>query len=216
MTVSRDEIDAMANLMRILEGKSAVETARPETASAPTPAAAPELGTMEGDKAAMKAVLMALQGVSESVVAPPTPVSPRVDPALREAALTEKTPRGVRIEGWEIVVNEGRIKTYDVVSIDGNTTIAKDLYLYEAALGLVRRLNEGVAINDSRVASLLKLEENFVRNHQNATVFKERARKAEAQGDTRRAAIAEDRQDEAARQAQSDMEEILKLAGLRR
>lgn len=216
MTVSREEVSAMADVLRILSG----EGPRPASTHAPVmenaPARAPEIGTTEGDKEAMKAVLMALRGVTESAIAPPTPVSPPVDPVLREAALTERTSRGVRIDAWEIVVNEGRSKTYDVVSVETGAAIAKNLYLYDAALGLVRRLNEGVTINDHRIASLLKLEENFVRNHTDAKVFKERARKALDAGDTRRAAIAEDRQDEAERQAMTDMDEILKLAGLRR
>ncbi|RYD68255.1 MAG: hypothetical protein EOP83_01180 [Verrucomicrobiaceae bacterium] len=210
---SKQEVDQMANLMRILEGKSAVEAAIPESVASTQAAAIttpnPVTGTAQQDKEAMKNVLMALRNVTESA-------DPEIqDEEVREAFVTERTERGVRIDAWEIIVNEGKTKTYDVVSTSGDTVIAKDLYVYEAALGLVRRLNEGVAINDKRIAQVLKLEENFARNRDNAVAFKESYRRAEAAGDSRRAAIAEDRQEASVRQAVSDMEEILKLAGLR-
>jgi hypothetical protein len=159
----------------------------------------------------MKRIMMALSGAQE---APPTRVN---DPALAEAVATERTPRGARIGSWEIVIKEGKSrKSYDVVSEDGETVIARDLYVYDAAYGIAKRLNEGVAINDPKIRTLLALEEGFAKKTNDATVYRERAKKASERGDVVRQAVAEDRHDEAARQAILDHNEILRLAGLLR
>lgn len=159
----------------------------------------------------MKRIMMALSGAQDD-----TPSRMR-DPALAEAVATERTPRGARIGSWEIVIKEGKArKSYDVVSEDGETVIARDLYVYDAAYGIAKRLNEGVAINDPKIRTLLALEEGFAKKTNDATVYRERAKKASERGDVVRQAVAEDRHDEASRQAILDHNEILRLAGLLR
>jgi hypothetical protein len=209
MTIDHKAVSDMANIMSILNGKTAsdpVHAALDEQAapSAPTP-----LGTPTGDKEAMKEVLMRLQGISTS-----TTFASQNDRQLAEALQTERTPRGARVGKWEIVVNEGTPKTYDVVD-QQDTVIAQGLFLYEAALGLVKRLNEGAPINSQPVRDLLKLEEDYARNRSDAVGYKERSRKLREKGEDKRAAVNEDRFDEAQRQALTAHEEILRLAGLR-
>jgi hypothetical protein len=161
----------------------------------------------------MKKILLAMNGAAPATVT--ESARPR-DAEYEEALATEPTPRGARIGAWEIVVNEGAVKTYDVVSEDGSTVIARNLYLYEAALGLVRRLNEGVAINDKPIRELMTLEENFARARNDAVSYKARSQNLHAKGETRRALVAEDRFDRAQGEAMSAHEEILRLAGIRR
>lgn len=220
MTVDRKAIDDMARIMAALnqqtaadtaalamddvyEGGDLYESAMPETVPAitRTPLSDPSID-------AMKDILTRLQTVAESGP------SAQVDPQLREALKTERTDRGARIGAWEIIKHNTEPTTYDVVSEDGRTVIARDLYLYEAALGLVRRLNEGCAINDRPIRELLVLEENYARARDDAASYKQRAQKMHTKGEAKRAAVAEDRFDRAQTKAMTVQEEILRLAGL--
>jgi hypothetical protein len=159
----------------------------------------------------MKKIMESLHAVQANVK-----TAAESDPVLREALVTEKTPRGARIGMWEIVVNEGASKSYDVVSIDGNMVIARDLMVYEAAYGIARRLNEGLAINNYQIRDLLTLEESYAKSRNDAVSYQQRAKKFRDKGEDLRASVAEDRLDEAARQARVEHERILKLAGLSR
>lgn len=210
MTVDRKAIDDMAKIMAALNGQTLTESHEAEDFSEPT--AVRPTTFSDPSIEAMKKILTAFNSVPAAPVY--ESVEPR-DPYLEEALETEPTERGARIGAWEIVVNEGKVKTYDVVSESGDTVIARGLYLYEAALGLVRRLNEGMAINDKPIRDLLVLEENFARARNEAVSFKQRSQSLHAKGETKRALVAEDRFDRASTEALSAHEEILRLAGLR-
>jgi hypothetical protein len=156
----------------------------------------------------MKKILEAFHGAQAS-----TPVE---DPEVREALATKPVEDGVQIGSWKITKKQlGETARYDVVHSGTGSAIAQDLYLYDAALGLVRALNEGVSITSTRVRNLLKLEEDFARNVDDAVTYKARARKLREAADEKRAAVAEDRSDEAERQAEAARDRILRLAGLR-
>lgn len=225
MTVDRASIDAMANIMNLLNGAGGADLPVETTAHMDIPMtpdmpeylyedAAPvatRVPMSSPDIDAMKKILEAFHGVENSTLN-----AAEKDSTLKEALQTERTPKGARIGSWEIVVKENKgVKRYDVVSTDGKTVIASDLYLYEAAYGLVKELNKGSAINGKPVRDLLKLEEDFARNRDNAAHYKQRA-KTLREKDEFKAAVAEDRFDEAQRQALSAHDEILRLAGLRR
>lgn len=230
MTVDRKAIDAMANIMSILNQKTAEDDAYTgemitegylgsdvydptpsDYVPEPTHARPTSIGSP--DTEAMKEVLLRLQNLSESAAPAQDGM---VDHELKEALVTVPTPRGARIGSWEIIKNQGKLPTYDVVSADGSTTIAKDLYVYEAAYGLTKVLNKGVPINDSRVTELLRLEESFVTKRNDAEAYKQRAKKFRESGEDHRANVAEDRHDDVARQAQQLHEDILRLAGRHR
>lgn len=240
MTVDQKSIDAMANIMNILNqqadepaaGWSHVE----DHVESPVTAAGwhPEMSEVDqpiyeaanpvvarnplSDPSidAMKSILERFHSVSDDAVVERLTEAAETDHDLREALITEKTDKGARIGKWEIVVKEGRdLKTYDVVSQDG-TVIASDLYLYEAAYGLVKRLNQGNPINSPTIREMLKLEEDYARNRNDAAGYKARSKKHAERGESQRAAVAEDRFDEAQRQALAAHEEILRLAGLRK
>lgn len=171
----------------------------------------PPVNVSSGEVDLMKSVLEAFNAAQANAT-----VRAAEDPELREAMVTTRTSRGARIGSWEILENDGKIKTYDIVAEGTELAIAKDLYLYDAAYGIAKALNEGAVINSTRVRSLLRLESDFAKNRDDASAFKARAKKLREQGETRKAAVAEDRLDEAARQAKMAHEEILRLAGVRR
>jgi hypothetical protein len=219
MTVDRKSVDDMARIMRALEGKSdTISDERMLTEGdefvAQEIAPAVSTGVSTPDIDAMKNILLKLKEADASAPARISEAS-RLDPKLAEALVTDKTDTGVRIGNWEIVINEGaRGKTYDVIDSSG-LMIAKDLYLYDAAYGITKRLNEGVGITDLRVRDFLKLEEDYAKNLKDAAMFKERAKSLREKGENLRAAVAEDRFDASSGQALSAHDEILRLAGLR-
>ena len=230
MTVDRKAIDAMANIMSILNSKTAEDDSftgemitegylgsdvyDPTPSDyVPEPSHAVPTSVGSSDTEAMKEVLLRLQNLSESAAPAQDGM---VDHELNEALVTIPTARGARIGGWEIIKNPGKVPTYDVVSANGDTTIAKDLFVYEAAYGLTKVLNKGVPINDSRVTELLRLEESFVTKRNDAEAYRQRAKKFRESGEDHRANVAEDRHDDVARQAQQLHEDILRLAGRHR
>lgn len=210
--MDRASIDDMARLMRLMNG----ETDLPQTTgriSAPHTSSAPK-GDPEVE--AMKVILERLNQASGEVVERLYEEAEH-DHELGEALATDTTEHGARIGGWEIRVNEVGIgdRRYDVVNAVTKEPIAKDLFLYEAAYGLVKHLNQGVTINDRRVRHLLRIEEEFVRNRTDAASHKRRRDRLNDQGDEVGAAIAEDRFDESKRRAIIARDRLQHLAGIR-
>lgn len=125
------------------------------------------------------------------------------NPRLKEALNTKKTPAGVQVGSWEIRVHEDTPgnKTYDVVNVHTNEPIAHDLSLYESALGLTKLLNKNVGINNPRIHEILRLEDEFTRQRNDASTFKRKINRMIKEGDEFRAHIAEDRYNECKSQA---------------
>lgn len=167
--------------------------------------------TTRAPSTASSAEIDAMRMILESFYASDKPM----DPELKLAIQTEKTEDGARIGSWEIIVKDGNPRRYDVVHAMTREPIAKDLMVYEAAYGIVRHLNEGVPINDGRVADLLKLESDYSHSLIDAKVFKEREKTARQKGDHVRADVMEDRLSDAERKAEDAHDRILRLAGLR-
>ena len=121
------------------------------------------------------------------------------DRQLREALSTVNTPTGTRVGSWEIQINEDArgLKSYDVVSTVTNESIAMELSLYDAAHGIVRLLNEGYGINNSRVREILNHEADYARARQKAAEFRERQRVFESAHEYNRAELMENRFEEA-------------------
>lgn len=208
--IDRQAVNDMANIMAILNERSSAEVGDETLMESETVDEEPRRRAALSDPNidAMRAILERLHEVPQQLVE-------STDPEVRHAAVTEATETGARVGSWEIVVNEGARRSYDVVHATTRDVLAKDLYLYEAALGLVKKLNEGVAINDERIASLLRLEENYAHNRDNAARFRQRKASLQETGEVVKAAIYEDRYDDASRRANDDYERILKLAGIR-
>jgi hypothetical protein len=203
--IDRKEIDDMARILKVMDNlpdepvNAIVEEAATVTR---TPLSDPDID-------AMRNILMRMNEAASE--------GPVVDVELKEALQTVPTPKGARIGSWEIVVHElsDDERAYDVVNVRTGEPIATKLGLYEAARGLVRRLNEGVSITDKRVRDLLSLEEQYVRNRNDASFFRQHSEKMREKGEEVKAAIAEDRFDDSQRKAIEAHDRILRLAGLK-
>lgn len=113
------------------------------------------------------------------------------DPSLKEAINTKKTSNGTIIGDWEIkTLTEGQ-KEYSVINRMTGNSIANNLMLYEAALGIVRNLNKGQGLNTPSMKKILELEESFVRFKDKATSARRMAVKSYKAGDTQKGEILE-------------------------
>lgn len=135
------------------------------------------------------------------------------DRRLRDALATEKTPNGIKMGSWEIKVNEeGTTKYYDVVNIHTQEPIAIDLSLYESALALTKLLNFSVGINSPKIREVLDLEDRYAKVRQDAAIFRVRMKQRNEAQDYTRAAIAEDRYQEARTEALALRESIIAIS----
>lgn len=134
---------------------------------------------------------------------------------LKEAYTTEKTDEGCQIGEWKIVVIENEnIKTYDVVHSSTNNIIAEKLYLYEAAYGLVKFLNNGVKINEAPIKRILEAEEKYFKYRSDAISMKKRRNRLMKEGKKSSALIAENRFHEAKSQANLQKERLQEMVRL--
>lgn len=212
--MDRASIDDMARLMRLMAGATEPE---PEARPAPTRQAVAEATRPKGDPEveAMRVILERLNRAGADAV-DRLLEDAETDRTLGEALVTDRTAQGARIGNWEIRVHEAtNQKRYDVVNAVTTEPIAKDLFLYEAAYGLAKHLNQGVTINDRRVRNLLQIEEEFVRNRTDALSMKRRRDRLSRDGDSVGAAIAEDRYDAAKRRAILARQRLQELSGIR-
>lgn len=213
MTVSPQDIAEMARLRAILTGNSV-----PVSESVHTPSEVPQYVDPNEDMAniirkfnagASSAYLSdalddSIQHLRDNAVS---------DRRLRDALVTERTSHGVKMGSWEIKVNEeGTTKYYDVVNVHTKEPIANDLTLYESALALTKLLNFSVGINSPKIQEVLDLENKYARVRQDAAIFRARMKQRMAANDLTRAAIAEDRYNEARSEALALRESIVSLS----
>lgn len=217
--VSPGEVSEMARLRALMEGEYTPPPA-PASTSGTTAAAVftPDVPGSPSPQAVqhMKTILAAMNGAVEGVVrevAPTAPASSRtvVDRMLTEALETEITPEGARVGGWDIKVHgEGKQKLYDVVGVNEGVVIARDLSLYEAALGLVRVLNAGGVVNSPEALEILSAEREYASALHDAVLF---ARRLKESPSNPRRPIFEDRYGEAKRRAIHARDRVLKQVG---
>lgn len=136
---------------------------------------------------------------------------------IAEAIDTRVTDNGVQIGKWQIRVrtdeSKGKPKKYfDVRHSVSKQVVAKNLYLYEAALALVRYLNKGLPINSSEIVSLLSLERNYHAHRVDALTHKIGRIKAEKRGDSDKAFVLENRYGVSVAKARKLEEQIKKIA----
>lgn len=216
MTVSRESVDAMTRILSIMNGDA---PPAPAPARAPSrqgvPSAmpiynSPPIGPSDSDKQQMAEILARFHAATDGSVKRLVTESRR-DPSLREALdieLVTGSP-AARIGNWKIAaVEQGNRKTYDVTRADDSgERIAQDLTLYEAALALVRMLNQGKAINSSIVLELLRDEQTYASALHDAVLFK---RRLNEDRDSKRKQVFEARYSEARARAVQARERIKK------
>lgn len=129
------------------------------------------------------------------------------NPELAEAFDTERLDNGVRIGKWVIftkmyeMFKNHEIKVFDIVHNQTKQKIVENLFVYDAAKGLVRLLNKGIPMNSKEAMNIMKLEEQYVANKQDAYRYYRRAKLANKKGDYEVAELYESRHAESTHKA---------------
>lgn len=206
--VSDGQKAAMAAIMAALNGTKIDNAALAGNPGgvAPIGPTTSEPGSDEAKKAAMGDIMKMFREATDNVRE-----TAQNDHYLMEALQTHKTDTGVRIAEWEIEISEvaGRPgKFYDITHTSTGSRLASDLRLYEAALLLTKELNKGESITGPRIRQILKLEEEFAKNLEDAGRYARIGKTAT--GDKK--VIAEARYSDAKAKAISAKEQIKRIS----
>lgn len=215
MAVDPNEKNEMARLIAMMNQNVQFDEYAPAPEAIPVTRmieSALPLSDIDPAVAAMKNILEAFHGTQS----PDRRLSERSDRdrELREALVTEVTPRGTRVGSWEIVGNENYqgLKDYDVVNIHTGEPIATALTVYDAALGITRHLNEGLTINSREIREILNTEASYDSNRQDAAIFRSRLEASQHTGNVSRATVMEARYVESLEKAKTARVKLSKLA----
>ncbi len=204
--VDPKETDAMKRLMQIMSGGT------PQHATSDGVPIVESARHGEPDVDAMKDILQRFYSATTNA-ATTLHEDAQSSPEVRNALVTERTPRGAKVGSWEIRVNQvnEKLKTFDVSNVLTGDSIAMELRLYEAAHALVKLLNAGHGINTTVVREVLSVEESFCKHYLDAVSFRHTVRNCQRLNESRRAHVAEDRYAEARRKALLAREQLRRL-----
>jgi hypothetical protein len=193
--VDRAEIDQMAKFMGAINGSSSGSSSEP-----------PNRATAGGDNIAeMKLILERFHATASDVIAE----APR-DRDLRDSLNMELTETGAQYGGWEIIVKKsGNRSLYDVIHTATSEKIAADLMLYEAAVGLVRHLNDDGYVNSRELLEMLKAEQDYAGAVNDMVIYKHHLTKTP---NSARAPIYEARYGVAKRKAVASRDQVYRLS----
>lgn len=223
--VTREDVDQMERLRRIMEGGEDGDGPPSDTQSQNTgtdvsqqtwdPNSTPA-GVTGEDVNWMKNIMERFESGAGEMTQNLAEES-KTNSRLNEAMQTERTDRGARIGSWEIQQNvteteSGKSKKYyDVYNTATGEPIARDLLIYEAAHALVKLLNRGETLTDQSVRDVLRLEENFSRAYYDAAQHKSRHKKHLREGRQEKADLYEARFDASRQQALDSKEKLKKV-----
>lgn len=144
--------------------------------------------TTQADVDAMGSILKNLNSVliesedtsTVSVVDSPTSLH------LYEAVETERTPNGVKVGRYQIMIKEDQKRLagkqfYSIYHSATNDTIADDISLYETALTVVRLLNSGKFANCPEIRKLFEHDDAYTSHKVDAIMYKRKMSSASDQ-----------------------------------
>lgn len=186
MTVTPEDRDAMANILRIMEGKSPISSPKKTNNNGPVELAGP--GVVTGAEIdAMADVLRKLNSVSNDVVKEMVTEAEH-DPTMDLALNTFKNESGVKVGRYQIMIKEDNKRLvgkqyYSIYNTRTNDTIADDISLYETALTVVKLLNNGKFTNSSEIRKLFEYDDTYTSHRQDAIRFERAMKIAEKKSD---------------------------------
>lgn len=185
---SRKDVDAMANIMRALNGdKSGIQQQASMEKKAREDAGI--IDTTPGVKAedikAMENILSAFNNASQNVAA-------KVANTINES---KKIERGVEVGLF--IVEKNKDDLYDIFDNRTSDTLFENIRLYETAYLLVKHLNEGRKINSPEITKIISTNALFETYYYDAISHKRTYNIAKKRGDFAKMDIAEARFDRA-------------------
>lgn len=198
MTVSPEERDAMANILRIMEGEKPIPSSSNYHANHQNIELTGPGQVTKADVSAMADVLGKLNKVSNEVVSDMLTEAEYNSNLLLDLD-TSKTENGVKVGRYQIMIKEDEKRLagkqyYSIYNSRTNDVIADDLSLYETALLVVKMLNHGKYANSTDVLKLFDYDQQYTSHRQDAIRYKRAMVVAERKGDFSKQAIYESRQ----------------------
>jgi len=181
---SKKDVDAMANLMKALNGdKSAlreqVATERQAREDAGIIDTSP--GVKTADIKAMENILNAFNNAS-------TNVSKKVATTINES---KRTQSGVEIGMFSVEKNADEL--FDIRDNRSNDTLFEGIRLYETAFIITKHLNEGKKINSQEITKIMASNAVFEQYYYDALQHKHSYKVAKKRGDFNKMDIVEAR-----------------------
>lgn len=177
MTVTPEDRDAMANILRMMNGeKPAGQKQKINESSSVELAGAGQI--TQADVDAMASVLGRLNSLSNTVVDQMITESV-AEPEKGEALFTERNSSGVKVGRYQILIKEDRERIagkqyYAIYNSLTNDTIADDISLYETAITVVRMLNAGKFTNSADVLKLFEQDALYTSHKVDALMYKKK------------------------------------------
>ena len=92
---------------------------------------------------------------------------------FKKALTTEKTDHGVKVGNYLIKIRPFRKRyLYDVVNLDTDETVSKDIKVYEMAFCLVNYLNDEILYTDPKMVELHNIYNDYVKYSNTASHYK--------------------------------------------
>lgn len=191
---SRKDVDAMANIMKALNGdKSGVQQQAAAERQAREDAGIIDTspGVKTEDIKAMENILSAFNSASSNV-------SKKVATTINES---KKTSTGVEVGLFSVEKTDDGY--YDIRDNRTSDTLFEGLYIYETAFVIAKHLNEGKKINSEEITKVMSTNALFEHYYEDALTHKNAFKKAKHRKDLHKMDVAEARfgraKDEAAR-----------------
>lgn len=181
---SKKDVDAMANLMKALNGdksalKEQVATERQAREDAGIIDTSP--GVKTADIKAMENILNAFNNAS-------TNVSKKVATTINES---KRTQSGVEIGMFSVEKNTDEL--FDIRDNRSNDTLFEGIRLYETAFIITKHLNEGKKINSQEITKIMASNAIFEQYYYDALQHKHSYKVAKKRGDFNKMDIVEAR-----------------------
>jgi hypothetical protein len=195
---SRQDVNAMANILKALNGDTSGLKSQPTSVSS---GSSIELtpGVSSDDVKAMEGILKNFYGASDNV-------SKKVVSTINEST---KIDNGVAIGMFSIEKNDKDF--YDIRDMRSQDTLFEGLRLYETAYLLAKYLNEGKKINSSEITKIISSNAVFETYYYDAISHRQSYNAAKKRGNTTKMDIAEARFDRAKSEAQAARMQIKAL-----
>ncbi len=176
MTVTPEDRDAMARLMQLMEGKTVPSPSQPTRAQNREVELAGPGAVTQADIHAMADVMSRLNSISNKIVNDMITESTE-SPMVAEALKTEKTPTGVKVGRYQIMIKEDQKRLagkqyYSIYNSITGDTIADDISLYESALAAVRLLNDGKFANSPEIRKIFETDDQYTSHRVDALIYK--------------------------------------------
>lgn len=181
---SRKDVDAMANLMKALNGDKSGLRKQAETEKQ----AREEAGIIDTAPGIKTADIKAMENILGAFNSATSNVSKKVATTINEA---KKTPTGVDVGLFTVEKTEDGY--YDIRDNRTNDTLFEGLYIYETAFVIAKHLNEGKKVNSTEITRVMATNALFEQSYEDALIHKNSFKVAKKRKDSNKMDIAEAR-----------------------